>query len=114
MRIDPVLTPYQQEGLRQRALKMSFFKAAVEIMGRAPAWGSLTGVRPAKLAARLLRGGMTPRQADRERERTYQVSAPRRRMCIEAAQAGIAAKEALQPNDIYLYIGIHFCTTRCA
>ena len=79
VRIDPALTPYQQEGLRQRALKMSFFKAAVEIMGRVPAWGSLTGVRPAKLAARLLRGGMTPRQADRELERTYQVSAPRRR-----------------------------------
>ena len=34
VRIDPALTPYQQEGLRQRALKMSFFKAAVEIMGR--------------------------------------------------------------------------------
>ena len=114
VRIDPALTPYQQEGLRQRALKMSFFKAAVEIMGRVPAWGSLTGVRPAKLAARLLRGGMTPRQADRELERTYQVSAPRRRMCIEAAQAGIAAKEALQPNDISLYIGIPFCPTRCA
>ena len=114
VRIDPDLTPYQQEGLRQRALKMSFFKASVEILGRVPAWGSLTGVRPAKLAARLLRGGMTPRQADRELDRTYQVSAPRRRMCIEAAQAGIAAKEALAPNDISLYIGIPFCPTRCA
>ena len=114
VRIDPALTPYQQEGLRQRALKMSFFKASVEILGRVPAWGSLTGVRPAKLAARLLRGGMTLRQADRELDRTYQVSAPRRRMCIEAAQAGIAAKEALRPNDISLYIGIPFCPTRCA
>ena len=35
-------------------------------------------------------------------------------MCIEAAQAGIAAKEALEPNDISLYIGIPFCPTRCA
>ena len=35
-------------------------------------------------------------------------------MCIEAAQAGIAAKEALQPNDISLYVGIPFCPTRCA
>ena len=34
VRIDPALTPYQQEGLRQRALKMSFFKAAVEISAR--------------------------------------------------------------------------------
>lgn len=114
VRIDPALTAYQQEGLRQRALKMSFFKASVEILGRVPAWGSLTGVRPAKLAARLLRSGMTPRQADRELANTYQVSAPRRRMCIEAAQAGIAAKEGLAPNDISLYIGIPFCPTRCA
>lgn len=114
LRIDPALSEYQQEGLRQRALKMSFFKASVEILGYVPAWGSLTGVRPAKLAARLLRGGMTPRQADRELERTYQVSAPRRRMCIEAAQAGIAAKEALAPNEISLYVGIPFCPTRCA
>ena len=114
VRIDPALTAYQQEGLRQRALKMSFFKASVEILGRVPAWGSLTGVRPAKLAARLLRSGMTPRQADRELANTYQVSAPRRRMCIEAAQAGIVAKEGLAPNDISLYIGIPFCPTRCA
>ena len=114
VRIDPALTAYQQVGLRQRALNMSFFKASVEILGRVPAWGSLTGVRPAKLAARLLRSGMTPRQADRELANTYQVSAPRRRMCIEAAQAGIAAKEGLAPNDISLYIGIPFCPTRCA
>ena len=114
VRIDPSLTPYQQEGLRQRALKTSFFRAAVGIMGRVPVWGSLTGVRPAKLAARLLRSGMTPKEADRELERTYLVSEPRRRMCIEAAQAGIAAKEALAPNEISLYVGIPFCPTRCA
>ena len=38
----------------------------------------------------------------------------RRRLAIECAQAGIAAKEDLLPEDISLYVGIPFCPTRCA
>ena len=39
---------YERERLRQRALKLSFFKAARDITGVTPSWGALTGIRPGK------------------------------------------------------------------
>ena len=113
VRLPEEFTDYQKEGLRQRALKMSFFKAAVEVLGRVPVWGSLTGVRPGKLATRLMNAGSSPAQAKRTLEKTYFVSPQRARLCVEAAEAGAKAKAALQPEDISLYVGIPFCPTRC-
>ena len=55
---------YEKERLRQRAVKLSFFKAAQKITGVTPTWGALTGIRPAKLAAGYLEQGMTPRQVN--------------------------------------------------
>ena len=111
---DPWADAYAAERLRQRAVKLSFFKAARQVTGVTPSWGALTGIRPAKLAAGYLEQGMTPRQVDRLLRDTYCVSRTRRELCIEAAQAGLKAKAELRPEDISLYIGIPFCPTRCA
>ena len=114
VRISPDLDAYEQERLRQRVVKLSFFKAAREITGIIPAWGALTGIRPGKLASQLLEKGKTPAQVDRIFRDTYFVSPARRRLALETAQAGLTALRGLQPNDISLYIGIPFCPTRCA
>ncbi len=105
---------YERERLLQRAVKLSFFKAARDFTGVTPAWGALTGIRPAKLVSGILRQGNTPAQADRILRDTYYVAPERRRLAIQCAQTGIAAQEELRPNDISLYVGIPFCPTRCA
>ena len=105
---------YERERLRQRALKLSFFRAARDITGATPSWGALTGIRPAKLVRTMLEEGYTPARADRELRDVYCVSPVRRRLALESAQAGLRAKRDLKPNDISLYIGIPFCPTRCA
>ena len=105
---------YERERLRQRALKLSFFRAARDITGATPSWGALTGIRPAKLVRTMLEEGYTPARADRELRDVYCVSPARRRLALESAQAGLLAKRDLKPNDISLYIGIPFCPTRCA
>lgn len=112
--VDHQRSDYEQEGRRQKALRLSFYKAAVAVTGVSPAWGALTGVRPGKLAARLLQSGLTPRQTDRVLDKTYFVSPPRRQLVIESALAGLKARADLRPNDISLYVGIPFCPTRCA
>ena len=48
---------YAREGQRRRAIGMSFFRAAREVTGITPPWGSLSGIRPAKVAAELLEEG---------------------------------------------------------
>ena len=112
--VDPQLAEYEAERLRQKAVKLSFFKAAREITGITPSWGALTGIRPGKLAARLLEQGKTPAQVSRILGDTYYVSPSRRRLAVETAQEGLRAKADLRPEDISLYIGIPFCPTRCA
>ena len=105
---------YERERLLQRIVKLSFFKAARALTGSTPAWGALTGIRPAKLAASILEEGHSAAETDRILKDTYFVSADRRRLAIECAETGIAAERDLKPNDISLYLGIPFCPTRCA
>ena len=104
---------YAREGQRRHALGLSFFGAAREALGVTPPWGSLTGVRPTKVALALLREGGRE-HADRVLGETYAVTPERRRLAIEATEAGIRAAESLAPRDISLYVGIPFCPTRCA
>jgi|GEM_PF-21537 len=88
--------------------------SVLEITGITPSWGALTGIRPGKLASRMLEEGMTEHQVDRVLRDTYFVSPERRRLCIETAEASRRAKAELKPEDISLYVGIPFCPTRCA
>ncbi len=100
--------------LRQRAVKLSFFRAAKEVLDVELPWGALTGIRPGKMAERYLLEGKTPQEVSRILADPYGVTAPRRRLAIESAQAGIAAREKIRENDISLYLGIPFCPTRCS
>ena len=50
-------TEYEKEGQRRHAVGISFFGAAKGLLGISPAWGSLTGVRPSKVALSLIREG---------------------------------------------------------
>jgi len=104
---------YEREGQRRHALGLSFFGAAREALGVAPPWGSLTGVRPTKVALAALREGGRE-HAERVLAETYCVTPERRRLAIEAAEAGQRAADALRPDEISLYVGIPFCPTRCA
>ena len=105
---------YERERLLQRIVKLSFFKAARALTGVTPAWGALTGIRPAKLAVGLLEQGLTPKEADCVLRDTYFVSPQRRELAVQCALAGMAAQRDLEPRDISLYVGIPFCPTRCA
>ena len=105
---------YNREGQRRHLIGLCFFAAARTVTGKTPPWGSLTGVRPAKLASRLLEDGLTSQAAAVELEETYFVSAERAELAVESAAFGLAAKRDLADGDIAVYIGIPFCPTRCA
>lgn len=104
----------QTDRILQKIIKLSFFKAACDCTGEMPPWGALTGIRPAKLVTRVLEQGGTEAQADRMLREVYSVQKERRRLCIDAAKAGLSVKRSLAPDEISLYVGIPFCPTRCA
>ena len=103
----------ERDRVLQRVVKNAFYRAGVQALGREPPWGGLTGVRPVKLPTRALEQGATRRQADRLLRDLYRVSAPRRALALDCAQATLAAKRTLAPEDVSLYVGIPFCPTRC-
>ncbi|GHV06118.1 coproporphyrinogen III oxidase [Clostridia bacterium] len=89
----------------RHCVKLSFYRAAKLYTGLSYPWGSLTGVRPAKML------GLVSPEVLRKR---YDVSAKRVRLCQSAYNAAQAAKATLSPGDTALYISIPFCPTRCA
>ena len=49
--------------LLPKILRLAFYRAAERCTGKSLAWGALTGVRPAKLATRLLEEGLSAKSA---------------------------------------------------
>jgi oxygen-independent coproporphyrinogen-3 oxidase len=87
----------------QRALKMSFYRAAVQLLPTAPAWGAVSGVKPARLALCGI-----------DLEREFFVSPGRAALAGSAARFAESAYRTLAANDAVLYVGIPFCPTRCS
>ena len=101
--------------LEQRILKLAFYRAALAVGVPKPEWGCLTGVRPAKLLAGLMRrDGLTEPEAARMMTRVLGVSPERTELTRSAAHFAAAAEKTLSPEDVCLYIGIPYCPTRCA
>lgn len=105
---------YALRGCENRLVKLAFYRAALASGLPRPEWGSLSGVRPAKLMDACLREGLSPRAAKGRFMREYFVSGPRAGLCLDAALAAQEAARSLDERDVCLYVGIPFCPTRCA
>ncbi|MCL2820572.1 MAG: coproporphyrinogen dehydrogenase HemZ [Oscillospiraceae bacterium] len=77
-------------------------------------WGTLTGIRPSKVAEKLLISGESADSVLNILKQKYLVLPDRAGICLETAEAAVRLKKSLGPKDIALYVGIPFCPTRCA
>lgn len=100
--------------LTRRILQQSYYLAAVQLLPETPPWGALSGVRPTKLATKVLLEGGREQDADRMLRDVYFVTPERRRLCLDASRHTLEAAQLLAPDELSLYIGIPFCPTRCA
>ncbi|MDR2357526.1 MAG: coproporphyrinogen dehydrogenase HemZ [Oscillospiraceae bacterium] len=104
----------ERDRLLQSAVKRAFYKAAVAVSGTRPVWGSVTGIRPAGVAAGLIKRGATERGAVRALRRTYHVAPERAALCVDAARQAAEVESGLPDRAAMLYVGIPFCPSRCA
>ena len=95
-------------------VKTAVYQALVPLLDKRPAWGSMTGVKPAKPARLAIREGMDPTQLDAWLDTHYDVTENRRKLCIRAAEYSLAAEDSLLPRETQLYIGIPFCPAKCS
>ena len=106
--------PLQRDRICQRLVKNAIYRAALQSGVAKPAWGALTGVRPGKLLAGLIEGGLSEAEAARRFSKEYDVSDARVRLCLATTRETLKAEASLSAEDVCLYVGIPFCPTRCA
>ena len=106
--------PLNDGRVSQRILKLAFYRAGVEALGKEPPWGAMTGVRPVKIPTKAMLAGATPAQAKAVLRKQYRVSPLRAELAMGCAKASLKIKRELNPEEISIYVGIPFCPTRCA
>ena len=97
----------------RRLCKQTLYDLLKEITGIQPPWGSLTGVRPTHLMLEALEEGLTPEAAIERLAADFDVAPDRAALLAEIAAE---QRKLPKPGDEWMdvYIGIPFCTTRCA
>lgn len=100
--------------VKQRILRLAFYDAGVQALGYEPPWGALTGVRPVKLPTRQMAAGASREEAKARLTGLYRVSGSRAELAMDCADAALAVKRSLTPDELSLYVGIPFCPSRCA
>ncbi len=76
-------------------------------------WGILDGIRPVKLASKLLKTSERPENAVDSFVREYGATREKAELAVKIAGIEMPIIDAMHPNGISLYIGIPFCPTRC-
>ena len=97
----------------KRLIKRCCYQLLKRYTGRQPAWGSLTGIRPTRLYYQQMESGKTRLQARTALSDLFDLSEEKLDLLDEIidAQEGLIG---MPQNACDLYIGIPFCTTRCA
>ena len=105
---------YPERLFTKNALKRALYKTLRDVRGYELPWGTLTGIRPAKLALTSLLVGKTPAETAMELSERYLMSVRKRVLCVRTA---VREREVISGLDLKhgwsLYIGIPFCPTTC-
>lgn len=95
-------------------LKQTLYKMLREHTGKTLPWGSLTGIRPTKIATAFLEEGKDEDAIYRYMKETYFASEGKINLSIEIARREQKLLEKLDCERGYsLYIGIPFCPSTC-
>ena len=101
------------EKLSVRLIKTALYMALRAALHVTLPWGSLTGIRPCKMARTMLEDGR-PLQEISDMYRTqFDVTEEKINLAIETAQTEMKCLKNMRSNGISLYIGIPFCPSRC-
>ncbi len=98
----------------EHELSVMLFRQFCSHTGKTPAFGVMTGIRPAKYMASLIDGGMTPDGAERYLIEHSLVSEEKARLIRLTALNGMELGRKVRPNGFSLYVSIPFCPSRCS
>ncbi len=76
-------------------------------------WGILTGIRPVKIACKLIKSGKTPAETVEYFINEYGATRQKAELAVRVAEVELPIIDSISPNGVSIYIGIPFCPTRC-
>lgn len=111
---EPIAVNYDNRTETKNKLKRRLYVILKALTGRGLPWGSLTGIRPAKIALTLLGEGMQEEAIRKHMRELYFTSEEKARLCVEIAARERELLKLLPEKTGYsLYVGIPFCPTTC-
>ena len=100
---------------RKNKLKQALYRGLSKETKKVLPWGDLTGIRPTKIAMGLIESGMSNVETAEFMRNTYYTSNEKTALAITIANRERALLADIDYKNGYsLYVGIPFCTTRCA
>ncbi len=102
------------KGAIKDAMKRCIYECASEISGKSLPWGTLTGIRPAKIPMLMLDKGSDDEEIRKYMKYRYLVSDEKIGLSTQIAHREREILKDIDATDGYsLYIGIPFCPTTC-
>lgn len=99
-----------------KAAKMEYllYKTLSEITGLLPKWGTLTGIRPVKLALSMMDGGLSSEELREKLKTERLVTDEKLDLLLSTAEHERAIRAFSKPESVSIYISIPFCPSRCS
>ena len=99
-----------------KAAKMEYllYEILSEITGLEPKWGTLTGIRPVKLALSMMDNGLSAEDVRRKFREERLVSEEKLDLLMSTAEHERAIRALSKPESVSMYISIPFCPSRCS
>lgn len=98
----------------KNTLKQMLYTMLSDYTGKILPWGTLTGIRPTKIAYSMLESGKTKADVISYMQKHYYASKEKSILAVEIAKRELHILENIHYEKGYsLYIGIPFCPTTC-
>lgn len=109
-----IVIDFMNRKLARNPIKGKLYGMLSEYTGKKLPWGSLTGVRPTKIATECIESGRHEEEIRRLYTDVYLATEQKADICIEVAKKEQQLFEGFDyENEYCIYVGVPFCPTRC-
>ena len=116
IRMDGFDLSSKAEERENKATKLEYmlYELLSKITGIVPKWGTLTGIRPVKLALSMMDRGISAEEVRRKFKEERLVSDEKLDLLLSTAEHERAIRALSKPESVSIYISIPFCPSRCS
>lgn len=98
---------------QKTVVKLAAFRAIGQAVNTPMPWGTLIGIRPAKLTREWLESGLSEEEVLKVLKEDCAVTPSRAKLALDVAKAEREIIDSARPGHVSLYLHIPFCPTRC-